>query len=439
MTERSEARIAPSPRSGGSWMTAAVALRYLRYAAYLGWWASRTLPILLRSWWSPGGTVRSVWRHLPGLLQDLGPAFVKLGQLVATREDLLPPGLRQALLTLQEDARPLAEKQVHAAVAASSLPAGEPLWPLGFGSIAGVYRLEVPHQPPVAVKVRRPGVVEQMSADLAAIRAAVRLLAKLPRLRHLPLVEMLDYLATAVAGQVDLARERASLERLRATLGHLPVVIPRPDPATSGEAVLVMEYLPAFHQPEVAVRSGGGPERAARMLTVVLTMLFRSGFVHLDLHAGNFAWDRHGRLNIIDAGFVVQLSPEVRREFCEFFVGLGFGNGRRCAESILRSAPPRPGADVDAFVAEVSALVAGSHRLTARDFRVSRVVSRLFAIQRRYGIFLSSEFAAPVACLLVIEGAVRSWDPDLDLRAVAAPLVLGTLAQLPPLSATGSR
>src|SRR5690606_10879943 len=105
---------------------------------------------------------------------------------------------------------------------------------------------------------------------------------------------------------------------------------------------------------------------------------------------GNFAWDADGTLNIVDAGFAVQLSNRTRRQFSEFFIGLSFGNGRRSAESVLKSAVELPATlDRERFTAEISALVESHRRLPARDFRVAAFTAELFAIQRRHGVFIS--------------------------------------------------
>jgi ubiquinone biosynthesis protein len=372
-----------------------------------------------------------IWEYVPDLLEGLGPAFVKMGQLASTRRDLLNPRARKALARLRENCQPLPEPYVRETVVRGhGRTLAEPLRPLGFGSIAGVYLARFGSGPPLAVKVRRPGVPERLLFDTGNARGFARAVAWLPPVRKLPLLEMVDFLARAAEMQVDLETEERNLEQLRRTLSHLDVRIPQPCPELRQRDRLVMEYLPAFAAP-----NGHGPGntvRAVKLLEAVFTMIFRSGFVHLDMHDGNFAWDPDGTLNIVDAGFAVQLSHRTRRQFSEFFIGLSFGNGRRSAESVLRSAVELPATlDRDAFIAEISTLIESHRRLPARDFRVGAFTGELFAIQRRHGVFISSEFAAPVLALLTIEEQIREWAPDLDFQVVAQAIIIASIALIP--------
>jgi ubiquinone biosynthesis protein len=393
------------------------------------------------------------WRHVPDLLEGLGPGFIKMGQLASTRRDLLSDEACTALARLRENCRPLPESYVATIVTGvGERTFAEPLWPLGFGSIAGVYLVRSDARPPLAVKVRRPGVSEQLRCDTGNARMFARAVGRIPRLRQLPLREMVDFLATAAEMQTDLAAEQRNLSELRRTLAHLEVRIPEPLPEAGTSDRLVMEYLPAFAAPPTSAAGGmasvaggmasvaDGTACATKLLEAVFTMIFRSGFVHLDLHDGNFAWDPDGTLNIVDAGFAVQLRHQTRRQFSEFFIGLSFGNGRRSAEAILRSAVRLPEAlDREAFVAEISELILSHRRLPARDFRVAAFTSELFAIQRRHSVFISSEFAAPVLALLTIEEQVRQWAPDLDFQVVAQAIIISSIALIPCGPDGGSR
>ncbi|GIF46425.1 ubiquinone biosynthesis protein [Asanoa ferruginea] len=403
---------------------------YLRYGRHLVGFATRVGAGWLRATVRGRRSTFDAWRYVPDLLENLGPGFVKMGQLASTRRDLLGERPRAALRRLRDDCRPLPAEHVRRNVErVRPDPPTEPVLPLGFGSIAGVYLARFPDEP-LAVKVRRPTVSDRLRFDADNARRAARAVAILPPARHLPVREMVDFLATAAEMQVDLGREGRNLIELRRTLAHLPVRLPRARPELSEGDRLVMEYLPAFAAADGPIRDG--TTSAIRLLEAVFTMIFRSGFVHLDMHSGNFAWDPDGTLNIVDAGFAVQLSDRTRRQFSEFFIGLSFGNGRRSADSVLRSAVTLPESlDREAFTAEISHLIHAHRRLPARDFRVGAFTAELFAIQRRHGVFISSEFAAPVLALLTIEEQVRDWAPDLDFQVVAQAIILASIALIP--------
>lgn len=348
------------------------------------------------------------------------------------RPDLLSRRVCDALAPLREDGRPLdpayAERRIRQALPAD-LASGTAIEPLGFGSIAGVYRVTTVHGD-VACKVLRPGIAERVRADTALLRRGGRRAQRLPGLRNLPVLDMVDFMAGATEMQTNLRREADSLWTLAGALAHLPVRLPALHPSEAPDQVLVMEHLPAFQE-----RDPGrlGEPQARLLLETMFTMIFRSGFVHLDLHHGNYAWSDGGRtLDIVDAGFAVQLSPHCRRQFSEFFIGLAFGNGERCAQSILRSAVGEPPSfDRRAFVDDISAVVHGHRRLPAREFRVWEFTRELFAIQRRHGVFISAEFAAPVFALMTIEQQVREWAPDIDFQLIAQAIIIGSIALVP--------
>ncbi len=415
----------------------------LRFAAVLAAWAVvgptgttlRELAARVRGRGDDG--VGPFARSLPMLAQWLGPAFVKFAQLASTRPDVLPPSWCRAMASLREDGRPLPGRYVRRHLAAHGLGT-EGVRLIGAGSVACVYAVpEAPHavrsaDPAreaeaslVAVKVLRPGVRAAIARDLELLMWGVRVMARLPRLRHLPLVDMVEHIAGAIAGQVNLVREKANLDTLHARLDPARVLVPAPRPGGSVD-VLVMDYVPEFGtrgQPGV---SRAGREQAARSLVdAVFRMLFAVGVVHCDLHPGNLRVAADGRVCIVDAGFVVSTDERLRRQFCEFFLALSLGNGPRCASTILNAAVSPPAAlDRAAFEAEVSDIVYRYTGLAAADFSIVGLVDELFALQRRYRMFVSAAFVVPILALLVIEGTVRSWDPGLDFQDIAQPIIL---------------
>jgi ubiquinone biosynthesis protein len=412
--------------TGNGWQAAYGAARL--GAVLVGW--SVTVPPVLalrRVRRRAAGPVLA--QALPVLAEWLGPAYVKVGQLAATRQDVLPPTWCRALARLQENGRPLPERFVRRQLAAHGLPADR-LRLLGAGSVAGVYLVDREDQQAVAVKVLRPGVRAAMSRDLGLLRRIARLMGRSRRFRHLPVVDMVEHIADAVAGQVDLAREHDNLALLHARLDRDSMAVPAAHQGGSPD-VLIMEYLPAFGRSEPIVLAD--QSRAARSLTeAVFQMLFTVGVVHCDLHPGNIRVAEDGRVCLVDAGFVVATDAVLRRQFCEFFVGLSLGNGPRCARSIVDAAVVVP-ADLDraAFDAEVSDIVRRYTGLTAAEFSIAGFVDELFALQRRHRLFVTAAFVVPILTLLVIEGTVRAWDPELDFQALAYPIVLGALVRLP--------
>ncbi|GAA3727878.1 hypothetical protein GCM10022225_06600 [Plantactinospora mayteni] len=379
-------------------------------------------------------------RRTARVLQRLGPAFVKAGQLVGTRRDLLPAAVVEELSALQESVRPLPERIARRALAQAYGTDLDRIFstvryePVASGSVACVYRASLPSGEQVALKLRRPGVARRMAADLALIRAFVRLGARLPALRGVPVVAMVDRVCEAVRGQLDFVGEAAHLDLLGRHLVGLPVaLVPAVHPELCRPTCLVMEFVPDLRLD--AARDSGRLARsrlAHATLDVVFEMLFVNGFVHCDLHPGNLYHRSDGRVVVLDAGFCVWLPERTRWQFSEFFFNFGRGNGRRCAEVVIASAVGRRhDSDEQRFTAGVVDLVRRTSRVPARDFSLISFSAELFDLQRACGLYASPDFIFPLVSIMALEGTLRELDPHLDFQAAAMPTLLHALATGP--------
>jgi ubiquinone biosynthesis protein len=390
---------------------------------------------------------RDAW--LVDTITELGPSFVKVAQMLSTRPDLVPPRVCSALSGLYDDVRPvpiaelvpLLEQCLGHTVAHEIADRNSPA--VAAGSIACVYRATLPDGRDVAVKVRRPGIERILRIDLAIMRGAARLLARAPMLRGVPIVDIISQLTESVYGQIDLAGECDNLERLHRNLEKFPEVrVPRLYRDLCGDGVVVMEFIDDLRQlrPEDLTE-----ERRLQAVTsalhAVYQMLFHDGLVHCDLHPGNLYLREDGSVVIVDAGFTVQLRTQAQDKFASFFHQMSQGHGQRCAEIVLSTATPGPNSDTEGFCRELRALVESSSGVRAADFDLVNFATQLFDVQRRYGLYADPQFVFPILSLLVLEGTVRDFAPDIDFQQEAIPfLVQGTLerawrlwqASLPP-------
>lgn len=377
-----------------------------------------------------------VVRHrMARMLTDLGPTFVKGGQLLSTRKDLLPPDWCAALGQLHDQVQPMTPEQLAVALDRAYRPADWPFaefdrTPTASGSIACVYRARLRDGRTVAVKVRRPRIRERMRVDFVLLGKAAVAIQHVPAMRKVPVRRIVDQLGFAVLRQVDLEAEAEALARLRANLTGLRYFrIPEPLPEFGGDGALVMEFIDGLG------RFGPGEltreqrrELVRRVLHGVYQMLFLDGLVHCDMHPGNLYLAPDGEVVLLDAGFVVPLQPEVKRLFAEFFLNMSTGRGTECAEVVLRSSERvPPGADLTAFRAGITELVESAHRRTAGQFRLAPFATRLFDLQRRSGIAAAPEFVFPLLSLLVLEGMINEFDVDVDFQGEAIPTLLQAL------------
>lgn len=353
----------------------------------------------------------------------LGPAFVKAAQLLSTRADVLPPRMCRALARLYDRVRP---DPVDALVAlrATGLPVSRARL-VGSGSIACVYRVRLVDGREFAVKVRRPGIDRALNADLAMLESLGRLAARIPRLRGVPVTDIVGQLTHAIRGQLDLTAEAEALQGFRRSLAgvagvHVPVV----DTELSTRDALVMEFVAGLERrrPDEFIEQ----DRKQAVLTAlraVYRMLFLDGVVHCDLHPGNLYFRPDGTIVIVDAGFTVTLPDTAREKFAAFFYCMSQGDGPACADIVLSTAKSAPGADVAGFRSAMVTLIDKSAGRPAVDFDLAAFATALFDLQRRHGFYADPRFVFPILSLLVLDGAVREYHPKVDFQGAAKPFL----------------
>lgn len=371
---------------------------------------------------------------------ELGPAFVKIAQLLSMRRDQLPPSWCDRLAALV-DRVPWPPAEDIEAVLASAYGQERPFtWfdmtPVASGSLATVHRAGLADGRVLAVKVRRRGATRTLAADLAIFALAGRAAGWLPGLRRIPLREMTSQISRAIARQADFAADRRSLRALRVSLSAMRYVrVPATVDSLCTAEVVAMEFITELR----SLRPGDIPAESRRSvvirtLTMMYEMLFANGLVHCDLHYGNVYVDQDDRIVLLDGGFVVALPDDVRENFARFFMGMATGRGTQCAEIVLASAASvAPDCDREAFVLDLSRLIAESTGARAAEFSLAEFAGRLFGLQRKYMVFAAPAFVFPLLALLVLEGIVRELDETVDFQAVAIPVLVRVIG-LPTLA-----
>ncbi len=380
---------------------------------------------------------RRLARRAVRRIERLGATYVKFGQMIASRADLLPPHVIAELAALLDNVTPMTarefDRQWQAALrrqpklAALELPGRC----LGSGSIACVYEAILPAESgdpaagtTLAVKLQRPRIARRMATDLALMTAFTRLAEKMPQAGGAPLADLIDYMNRAIYGQLDFVREALHTEQLAKNLAALPgVVVPTVRGELSDGEVLVTDLIPGLSDSgPAALEPAQRTAAAATALAAVGQMVFADGFVHCDLHPGNLYIRADGTVVILDAGYCVDMPDAIRDHLAEFFANLQSGNGVRCGEIMYDSAlNSKSTGDRSVFIGEIAELVATSTEPGHR-FEMAEFGQGVFEAQNRHGVHPPSDFAFPLMSLMIAEGTLRGFWPDLQMPDAVARL-----------------
>jgi len=391
---------------------------------------------------SAGAARRSRWHQSLGeclarVFESLGGGYLKIGQLLGTRADLLPPALLAPLQRLHDRARPFPAVEARRILEESIGKPVERVFstfdpvPVSSASIAQVHRAVLRESGrEVAIKIKRPGVETAIDSDARLVTAAASLLSMWPPFRRLPLIDASAEVCRALRAQTDFGQEARNHRQFQILFADVEGVrVPQLLEDLCGRDVLVMEYLPGLRR----LSDPTLPSEVARRATLaglraLYRMIFGAGLIHGDLHPANVLVSREGPVVILDFGFVAAMAGPDRVAFAEFFLSIAVGDGQTAAANVCRTARGvPPDLDRGTFAQEIGALIAEAAGRTAGEFLVARFVGRLFAIQRRHQVRGTPSFTMAILSLMVFEGIIRARYPDLDFQREAVPHVLAAL------------
>jgi len=392
----------------------------------------------LALWFRRSGKVRrQAWlgRVVVDLFRQLGATFIKVGQIMSTRPDLIPEHISTALAELQDHVGPFPFEDVVRAVEADL---GRPLGtlfaefapvPIASASVSQVHKARLPDGRIVAVKVRRPDVVEICTFDLVVMKLWARLIARIPSISTLSPMETLDEFGRAVFAQLDFRVEADNNRRFRTNFkGHPDVVFPDVVETLSGERVLTMSYIAGTKI--LATRATrSDPKRVARLgLATLMKMIFEDGFVHADLHPGNIFITPDDKLALLDLGLVGELDEHHRKGFSRLFAAWAQRDGDGMARVIHKLSTGSDQADdPERFERLRAAIIEFVGRYWGQrlgDVQVGRVLLDLLGIMRRHRVRVNASFTIVNIAIAVTEGIGKQLDPELDLMQEALPYFL---------------
>ena len=365
---------------------------------------------------------------LASLCESLGPTFIKIGQILSCRPDLLSSAFTEPLAKLQDRLAPFDVKRLPLLLREEfGRPMDEvfssfDLTPVSAASIAHVHRATLKDGRAVAVKIRRPGLVPLIEADLSLLRLLASFLSRLPWLRTMPFREIVEEVGQPLLHQLDFRREAENTRRFALNFAfHEHIKFPSLIEELCTESVLVMDFLADLEK--VSARRLRAEERrtaALAGLRALYKMIFIDGLVHADMHPGNVFLRAWGEFVILDTGLVARLSHAEQKDFVDFFFGLVNNQGLECARIVYENAlHRREGCVREAFEAEITALIARHSALKSSEFEITSFVCQLIDTQRRHGIRGSTKFMMTILSMVVFDGICKQLYPQCDFQAEA--------------------
>ena len=389
----------------------------------------RTLCFVL-AWRVPAGERRARVERLRALcftdfFRNLGATFIKIGQILSSRPDLLPPYIIDELQLLQDHVPSFDYVHVQRTFQEDFGKPPEEVFrkieerPLAAASIAQVHEAWLQSGEHVAVKVRRPNIAEAMKGDLSVIRLLARMTHWMPYLGTLRMGSQAETFARAIHAQLDLSQEARNNRRFREnfkdfSFARFPKLI---DEYCSGR-VITMEFCKGKKLQEVVENPPlERKELASRLFAFYIEMVFGNQFIHADLHPGNVFIDERGNFILLDTGLVCDMPREYVKRFMQLALSVSTLDGPTLVRAYLEGRKGEPAAPDVMARAEKDAKVI-SDRLAGKklkDIEFGKVFLDIFALLRKYRIWLEPELTMMMVSDITMEGMAKTLYPDFDM------------------------
>jgi ubiquinone biosynthesis protein len=367
-------------------------------------------------------------------LEALGPIFVKFGQVLSTRRDLLPLDVADELAKLQDQVPPFPAAQAAAEIERGIGRRIEEVFaefgsePVASASVAQVHLARLKDGREVAVKVLRPGVEAAIAKDVALLQTAAALVERLwPDGRRLKPREVVAEFARHLEDELDLLREAANASQLRRNFEASPLLaVPQVHWDWCSQRVMVMERMHGTPVSQVeALRAKGVdiPRLARAGVEIFFTQVFRDGFFHADMHPGNIFVSDEGKYIALDFGIMGTLTEVDKNYLARNFLAFFNRDYRRVAQAHLDAGWVPAATRVDEFEAAIRAVCEPIFARPLKEISFGKLLLRLFQTSRRFGVEIQPQLVLLQKTLLNIEGLGRELDPDLDLWQTAKPFL----------------
>jgi len=380
-----------------------------------------------------GSRYMSTPRRFRMAFEELGPTFVKLGQILSTRVDIFDAEWIEEFEKLQSNVAPIPVASIDELIESYlGRPMGEVFRsfdsvPVGSASIAQVRGAVLRGGETVAVKIKRPDIEPVIQADLRILTHLAGLIeSEIPEVRRYQPVQMVQYFARSLAKETDLSVELRYMQRFGQTFDSDPFVrIPRVYPDISNRQILVQEHIGDTLLKDIRIETLDAPMRtqlAARITDTLFTMILQQGFFHADPHPGNIFIGSDGRITLIDFGLVGHLSSTRRREIVDLINALT-RKDQFTMQYVLSNWAQGDLPDENLLGADVLEMLLNYEHTPVRDLRISQVINDITQIMRNHGLTLPGDLVMLFKTLITLEGVAKRLDGQTELLERAKPIV----------------
>ncbi|WP_216641313.1 ABC1 kinase family protein [Thermus scotoductus] len=370
--------------------------------------------------------------HIRMALEDLGAAWIKLGQILSTRADLLPPEYLTELAKLQDAVPPVPSEAVREVIATELGLQPEQVFasfdptPLAAGSIGQAHAATLFDGTEVVVKVRRPGVVEQVEQDLELfLNLAAAASRRWELAEEYDLVGLAQEFAQTLRSELDYLREGWNADRFAQNFSGDPTVhIPRVFWELTTSRVITLERIHGIKINDLQALEAAGVNRSAlaeQTARILLKMVFEDGFFHADPHPGNFFVEPGGRIGLIDFGMVGSVDEPTQERLTTLLLALTRRDPDRLVEAFLDLGVARRRVDRAGLREDLQHLTARYYNRSLREIAVGPLLADTLAIVRRHRLHLPTNLVLLLKTVMMAEGLVAQLDPDFRLTDVLVP------------------
>ncbi|WP_418280716.1 ABC1 kinase family protein [Halorubrum sp. DTA98] len=362
------------------------------------------------------------------ILLTLGPTFIKLGQLLSTRPDILPPAYIDVLEGLQDDVPPAPWDESKRVLEDELGPLDETFddfdtEPISGASLGQVYTARY-EGADVAVKIRRPGIETLVEADLRAIRWSIPIVRRfIGGGRAFSLENLSDEFAKTIREEMDYRREREMLEEIKANVADNDRIrVPKAYEAASGPRVLTMEYVPGTKISRIDELDAAGHDRteiAGILQRVYLQMIVDDGVFHADPHPGNLAVADDGAVIFYDFGMSGRVDPFVQERIVDFYVAVARQDIDAILDTLIAMGTLSPEADREVMGDVMELAIADARGEDIEQYRVNQIIEQVESTIYEFPLRLPRNLALVLRVATVVEGVCVTLDPEFDFIATA--------------------